>query len=94
MPCGVSLNQGVLLPRVYSTITSPLWLELRGAAGWQATPSWTMYRLACHRLLPWLRVMFAMVLDAASAGSNKPPWLPQCARVGRCCLLFPVPRPP
>ena len=31
--------QGVLLPRVYGTIASPLWLELRGSAAWQATPS-------------------------------------------------------
>ena len=29
--------QGVLLPRVYGTIASPLWLELRGPAALQAT---------------------------------------------------------
>ena len=39
--------QGVLLPRVYGTFTSPLWLELRGLSALQATPSWTVYRLAC-----------------------------------------------
>ena len=39
--------QGVL-PDVYGMTASPLWLELRGPAAWQATPSWTMYRLACH----------------------------------------------
>ena len=52
--------QGVLLPLVYRTTASPLWLELRGHSAWQATPSWTVYRLACHRLLPWLRVTFAI----------------------------------
>ena len=41
--------QGVLLPLVYSTTASPLWLELRGLSAWQATPSWTVYRPACHR---------------------------------------------
>ena len=44
--------QGVLLPLVYGTTASPLWLELRGHCAWQATPSWTVYRLACHRLFP------------------------------------------
>ena len=62
--------QGVLLPLVYGTTASPLWLEVRGHSAWQATPSWTVYRLACHRLLPWLRVTFAMVPDAAWAGSH------------------------
>ena len=66
--------QGVLLPLVYGTTASPLWLELRGHSAWQATPSWTVYRLACHRLLPWLRVTFAMVPDAAWPGSDQWPW--------------------
>ena len=66
--------QGVLLPLVYGTTASPLWLELRGHSAWQATPSWTVYRLACHRLLPWLRVTFAMVPDAAWSGSDQWPW--------------------
>ena len=44
---------------------SSLWFELRGHSAWQETPSWTVYRLACHRLLPWLHVTFAMVPDAA-----------------------------
>ena len=66
--------QGVLLPLVYSTTASPLWLELRGHSAWQATPPWTVYRLACHRLLPWLRVTFAMVPDAAWPGSDQRPW--------------------
>ena len=65
---------GVLLPLVYGTTASPLWLELRGHSAWQATPSWTVYRLACHRLLPWLRVTFAMVPDAAWSGSDQWPW--------------------
>ena len=66
--------QGVLLPLVYGTTASPLWLELRGHSAWQATPSWTVYRLACHRLLPWLRVTFAMVPAAAWPGSDQWPW--------------------
>ena len=77
--------QGVLLPLVYGTTASPLWLELRGRSAWQATPSWTGYRLACHRLLPWLRVTFAMVPDAAWPGSDQQPWstAPATAPVGR-----------
>ena len=95
--------QGVLLPRVYGTIASPLWLELRGPAAWQATPSSTMHRLLCHRLLPWLRVMFAMVPDVAWSGSDQQPsgTAPAAGPVGRlgrpsasnpwgvvCCYLF------
>ena len=67
-------QQGILLPRVYGTTASPLWLELRGLSAWQATPSWTVYRLACHRLLPWLRSTFAMVPDSAWPGSDKRTW--------------------
>ena len=66
--------QGVLLPLVYGTNASPLWLELRDLSAWQATPSWTVYRLACHRLLPWLRVTFCMVPNAAWPGSDQWPW--------------------
>ena len=66
--------QGVLLPRVYGTTSSPLWLELLGPAAWQATPTLTVHRLACHRLLSWLRVMFAMVPDAAWPGVDQRPW--------------------
>ena len=77
--------QGVLLPPVYRTTASPLWLELRGHSAWQGTPSWTVYRLACHRLLPWLRVTFAMVRDAAWPGSDQWPWstAPATGPVGR-----------
>ena len=77
--------QGVLLPLVYGTTASPLWLELRGHSAWQVTPSWTVYRLACHRLLPWLRVTFAMVPDAACPGSDQQPWstAPATGPVGR-----------
>ena len=77
--------QGVLLPLVYGTTASPLWLELRGRSAGQATPSWTVYRLACHRLLPWLRVTFAMVPDAAWPGSHQWPWstAPATGPVGR-----------
>ena len=53
--------QGVLLPLVYGTTAPPWWLELRGRSAGQATPSWTVYWLACHRLPPWLRFTFAMV---------------------------------
>ena len=56
--------QGLLLPLVYSRTPSPSWLELRGHSAWQATPSWTVYWLACQQLLPWLRVTFATVPDA------------------------------
>ena len=66
--------QGVLLPLVYGTTASPLWLELRGHSAPQATSSWTVYRLACHRLLPWLWVTFAMVPDAAWPGTDQWPW--------------------
>ena len=77
--------QGVLLPLVDGTTASPLWLELRGRSAWQATPSWTVYRLACHRLHPWLRVTFAMVPDAAWPGSDQQPWstAPATGPVGR-----------
>ena len=77
--------QGVLLPLVYGTTASPLWLELRGRSVLQATPSWTVYRLACHRFLPWLRVTFAMVPDAAWPGSDQWPWTtaPATGPVGR-----------
>ena len=67
------LSQQGLLPRVYRTIASPLWLELRGLSAGQATPSWTVYRLASHWLLPWLPVTFAMVPDAAWLGSDQRP---------------------
>ena len=65
--------QGVLLPRVYSTTASPLWLELPGDSAWQATASWTVYRLAFYQLLPWLRPTFAMVPDEALPGLDQ--WL-------------------
>ena len=65
--------QGVLPPHVYGTTASPLWLELRGRSAVQATPSWTVYRLACHRLLPWLRVTFAMVPVAQTKHPRHPP---------------------
>ena len=63
--------QGVLLPLVYGTAASPLWLELRGRFAWQATPFWRVYRLACHRLLTWLQMTFAMVPDAAWPGLDQ-----------------------
>ena len=77
--------QGVLLPLVYGTTASPLWLELRGRCAWQANPSRTVYGLACHRLLPWLRVTFAIVPDAGLPGSDQWPWstAPATGPVGR-----------
>ena len=60
-PCGVSLSTRGIAPASLRYDASPLWLELRGHSAWQVTPSWTVYRLACHQLLPWLRVTFAMV---------------------------------
>ena len=66
--------QRVLLPLVYGMTASPLWLELWGLSAWQATPSWTVYWLNCHRLLPWLRVTFAMGPDAAWPGSDERSW--------------------
>ena len=77
--------QGVLLPLVYGTTASPLWVELRALSAWQATLSRTVYRLACQRLLPWLRVTFAMVPDAAWPGSDQRPWgtSPAAGPVGR-----------
>ena len=78
-------RQGVLLPLVYGTTASPLWLELRGLSASQATPSWTVYRLTCQRLLPWLRVTSAMVPSAAWPGSDQQPWgtAPAAGPVGR-----------
>ena len=77
--------QEVLLPLVYGTTVSPLWLELQGLSASQATPSWTVYLLACRLLLPWLLVTFAMVPHAAWPGSDQRPWgnAPAAGRVGR-----------
>ena len=77
--------QGVLLPLVYDTTASSLWLQLRGLSEWQVAPSWTVYQLACQGLLPWLRVTFAMVPDAAWPGLDPWPWgtAPAAGRVGR-----------
>ena len=77
--------QGVLHPLVYGATASPLWLELRGLSAWQAAPFWTVYRVACHWLLPWLRVTLAMVPDAAWPGSDQRPWgtAPAAGPMGR-----------
>ena len=85
--------QAVLIPLVYGTTASPLWFELRGHSAWQATPSWTVYRLTCHRLLAWLRVTFAMVPDAAwaaeTSGLGVPP-LPLARWVGWVASVCPT----
>ena len=39
--------QVVLLPRVYGTSASPLWVEVLGPCAWQATTSWAVCRPAC-----------------------------------------------
>ena len=77
--------KGVLLPPVYGMTASLLWLELCGLSAWQATPSWTVYQLASHPLLPWLRVTFAMVPDATWPGSDQRPCgtAPAARPVGR-----------
>ena len=77
--------QGVLLPRLYGTTFSPMWLELRGPAAWQAAPSSPVCRHACHQLLPWHRATFAMVPDAAWPGSDQCLWstAPATGPVGR-----------
>ena len=77
--------QGGLLPRVYGTTASPLWLELRGLATWQATRSWTVYQLGCHQLIPWLQVTSAMVPDGAWSGTDQRPWstAPATGSLGR-----------
>ena len=78
-------SQRILLPRVNGTTASPLWLELRGLAASQTTPSGTVHRLTCHRLLPCLRVTFAMVPDAAWPGWDQRPWgtAPAAGPLGR-----------
>ena len=78
--------QGVLLPQVYGKTASPLRLELRGPAAWQAMPSWAVCRHACYQLLPWLRATFVMVPDAAWPGSDQRPWstAPATGPVGKC----------
>ena len=84
-PCGVSLTTWGIAPASlrYDRLTPVA--RVAGPAAWQATPSWTVYQLACHRLLPWLRVMFAMVPDAAWPGSDQRPWgtAPAAGPLGR-----------
>ena len=84
-PCGVSLTTRGIAPASLRYDRLTLVVELRGRSAWQATPSWTVYRLACHRLLPWLRVTFAMVPDAAWPGSDQWRWstAPATGPVGR-----------
>ena len=73
-PCGVSLTTGAIAPASLRYDCRLLWLELQGPAAGQATPFWAVCRLACHRLLPWLGLTFAMVPDAARPGSDQWPW--------------------
>ena len=98
-PCGVSLTM-VLLPRVYGTTTSPLWLELRGFAAWQVNPSWAVCWLAgamapgdvCHGARCSLAGLGPLALGSrpccwpgGTAGS------PQCVQPVGCGLLPSVP---
>ena len=73
--CGVSLTTGDIAAASlrYDRLT-PM-AQFAGPRCLASDPSWTVYRLACHRLLPWLRVMFAMVPDAAWLGSDQRPWV-------------------
>ena len=41
--------QGVLLPLVYGTTASPLWLEMRCRSAWQATPPGLAVWHACSQ---------------------------------------------
>ena len=93
-PYGVSLTTGGIAPASLRYTAPPLWLELRGRAAWQVTPSWTLYRLACHQLLPWLWATFPMVPDAAWRGSDQQPLSTAPAtgpmgRLGRPCASDP-----
>ena len=65
---------GAFLPRIYETLASYLWVELRGPAAWQGTPSCAVWQLTCHGLLPWLQLTFAMVPDAPRPGPDQWPW--------------------
>ena len=60
-PCRVSLTTGGIAPASLQYDRLTPWLKLRGLSTWRATPSSTVYRLACHRFPPWLQV-FARVL--------------------------------
>ena len=80
-PCGVSLTiRGIAPVSLQYDRLTPV-----ACVAWLATSSLTVYRLACHRLLPWLRVTFAMVPDAAWPGSDQQPWgtAPAAGPVGR-----------
>ena len=81
----MSHHRRILLPRVYSTTASALWLEFWGRAAWQAAPSSAVCQYACHQLLPWLRATFATVPDAVLPGSDQWPWstAPATGSVGR-----------
>ena len=94
--------QGALLPQVYGTTASPLWLELRGPAAWQATPSWAVCRHAYHQLLPWLGATFGIGCSLARLGAaaleyrschwpDGPAGSPQCVRPWKCRPWCPVP---
>ena len=64
-PFGVSLTTGGIAPASLGYIPlTPVAL----------TPSWTVYQLTCHQLLPSLRVTFAMVW-ARTNGLGVPPLL-------------------
>ena len=73
-PCGVSLTTRGIAPASlrYSRLTPAA--RVVGPRAWQANPSRAVCRQACHQLLPWLQVTFAMVPDAARPGSDQWPW--------------------
>ena len=63
-PCALSLRYDRLTPVA----------RVAGFAAWQGAPSWAVCRHARHQLLPWLRMAFVMVPDAAWPGSDPWPW--------------------
>ena len=84
-PCVVSLTTRGISPANLRYDRLTLWFGMRGLSAAQATPSCTVYRLTCHRLLPCLRMTFAMVPDVAWSGSDQwpPGTAPAAILVGR-----------
>ena len=92
--------QKVLLPRLYSTTASPLWLELRGRAAWQV--GYVPARLpsvvamapgdVCHGPRCSLAELGRTALGYRPyCGPSGPAGSPQCVRPVGCGLLLPVP---
>ena len=84
-PCGLLLSTRGIAPAslLYDRLT--LVAGVAGPPCLAGDPLLDCARLACHRLLPWLQVTFAMVPDAAWPGSGQRPWgtAPAAGPVGR-----------